>query len=82
MSKKHLMEKIRRNAIERDRYYKMWVDADMEVWELRRENERLQAEVEHLTQSKSVNLYEESLALTLTDIATWVFMLMTTKSKG
>ena len=35
------------------------------------EIERLRAEVERLTQSKSVNLYEESLALTLTDIATW-----------
>ena len=35
------------------------------------EIERLRAEVKRLTQSKSVNLYEESLALTLTDIATW-----------
>jgi hypothetical protein len=35
------------------------------------EIERLRAELEHLSQSKSVNLYEESLALTLTDIATW-----------
>jgi hypothetical protein len=46
MSKKHLLEKIKRNAVERDRYYKMWVDADMEVWKLRRENERLQAELD------------------------------------
>ena len=35
------------------------------------EIERLRAEVERLTHIKSVNLYEESLALTLTDIAKW-----------
>jgi len=35
------------------------------------EIERLRAEVERLTHIKSVNLYEESLALTETDIAKW-----------
>ena len=42
-----------------------------ERYEAALEIERLRAEVERLTHIKSVNLYEESLALTETDIAKW-----------
>ena len=52
-----------------NRLYPMQYGACME--QAADEIEDLRKEVERLTQSKSVNLYEESLALTLTDIATW-----------